>query len=350
MSNDKNILMIGPDISSKGGMSSVIKLFQENSSLSEKIIYLSSYKYKNPFIQIFFFWGFLTKYLFYLMTDNNIKLIHIHTASNGSFFRKSIIFYIAKFFKKKVIMNVHPVNFVNFYNKSPILVKKIIENILNNSDSILVLSEAIKSKVSGICQNKNIQVLYNPIEVKEIVRKDNEKINILFLGRLCEAKGVYDILEATKITQNNNFIINLYGDGNINEFKTIIKNNNIEDKILIKDWISGEEKDIVFEQSDIYLLPSHHEGLPMSILEAMAYGLPIISTPVGGIPDAVEDGVNGFLIQPGDSHALAEKIDILVNNKELREKMGQESYRIAKEKFDIKTITKQLHNIYNQLI
>ncbi|OGH95159.1 MAG: hypothetical protein A2039_09710 [Candidatus Melainabacteria bacterium GWA2_34_9] len=88
----------------------------------------------------------------------------------------------------------------------------------------------------------------------------------------------------------------------------------------------------------------------MSILEAMSSGLPIISTPVGGTPEAVEDGVNGFLIQPGDYKALAEKIDLLASNKELREQMGQESFRIAKEKFDINIIINQLKELYEEVL
>jgi len=82
----------------------------------------------------------------------------------------------------------------------------------------------------------------------------------------------------------------------------------------------------------------------------MAYGLPIISTPVGGIPEAVEDGTNGFLIQPGDYKALAEKIDLMANDEPLREQMGQQSYKLAKEKFDIRIIIKQLQDIYDKML
>ncbi len=124
-----------------------------------------------------------------------------------------------------------------------------------------------------------------------------------------QKKGVYDIIEAAKRIENPNVVINLYGDGELEIFEKLIQENNLQDKVKIKGWISGEQKNKAIKESDIYILPSYNEGLPMSILEAMACGLPVISTPIGGIAEAVKDGVNGYLIQPGDYEALTEKIN-----------------------------------------
>jgi len=107
---------------------------------------------------------------------------------------------------------------------------------------------------------------------------------------------------------------------------------------------------VAYKNADIYILPSYNEGLPMSILEAMTYCLPIISTPVGGIPEAVHDGVNGYLINPGDCKALAEKIELLATDKPLREQMGLASYKLVQEKFDINVIIKQLKEIYQDVL
>ena len=90
--------------------------------------------------------------------------------------------------------------------------------------------------------------------------------------------------------------------------------------------------------------------MPMTILEAMSYGLPVIATNVGGIPEVVEDKVSGFLINPGDYSSLAEKIELLAKEHDLRKKMGQQGYRIVREKFDIDVITKKLNNFYDELL
>ena len=170
------------------------------------------------------------------------------------------------------------------------------------------------------------------------------------MGRLGKRKGVYDILEAAKRIKSDNIRFYLYGDGDIESFKRLILKYNLENKVFLLGWASGKDKEQVFKCADIYILPSYNEGLPVSVLEAISYGLPVISTPVGGIPEIVQDKVNGFLIEPGDYYSLAEKIEILANDKELRYKMGRESFRIAKEKFDIAIISLQLKNLYKELL
>jgi len=347
MNNKSKILMVAPDINSQGGISSVVKLYK-NYGLD--FINLPSYKNGNIFIQFLFYLSFIFKYIFSLSTKKNIELIHIHTASRGSFLRKYITFKIAKVFRKKIVFHIHGAEFELFYNESQNCIKKEITKALNASDLIIVLSNEWKKTISEISTNNNIKVLYNPTVIKEIAHVESESINVLFMGRLGKRKGIYDIIEAAKLLKNPNIEINLYGDGNLEEFEKLIVDKNLQEKIKIRGWISGVEKDEVLKNSDIFLLPSYNEGLPMSILEAMAFGLPTISTPVGGIPEAVEDGVNGFIVQPGDYVTLAEKIDLLANDKPLREQMGQEGYKMAKEKFDINIIINKLQDIYDELL
>ncbi len=350
MKNKPKILMIAPDMNFKGGIASVIKLYYDNGLYNNQIIYFASYKGKNILFQLFFYFFFSIKYIFQLITNKNIKLVHIHTASRGSFLRKFFVAVIAKIFNKKILLHIHGAEFDIFYQKSPTFIKKIITKTLNSSDLVIVLSKQWKDKVLKISLNPNVKILYNPTIIKELNQTNSDKTNFLFMGHLGKRKGVYDIIEAGKYITNKAVQINLYGDGNIEEFKKLVIDNNLQDKIIIKGWISGEEKIEVFKNSNALILPSYNEGLPISILEAMAYGMPVISTPVGGIPEAVENGFNGFLIQPGDFKALAERIDILASDEQLRENMGKESYRIAKEKFDIKVITKQLEEIYDNLL
>ena len=105
-----------------------------------------------------------------------------------------------------------------------------------------------------------------------------------------------------------------------------------------------------YKQADIYVLPSYAEGLPMSILEAASYGLPIVATRVGGIPEIIDDGVNGFLIDPGDKGALTDRLLRLIENPELRSQMGRAAYQKVKEKFDVDTVVKQLDSLYQEFL
>lgn len=343
------ILIIGPK--SQGGISSVLDLYKDFGLIDDSdISFLASYKNDNILIMLFVFAFFLIKYFWILITDKNLRLIHIHSASGGSFYRKYIVFKLAKLFNKKVIYQIHCPVFCEQYKNLPIFIRKRKDEVLNNSDLIIALSDYWKKEISEICQNPNIKILYNPCIVKEFTKIQTDKINVLFMGRLGKRKGVFEIIEASKSITNPHIQINLYGDGENTEFENLIKKDNLQEKIKINGWISGDKKDEAYRSADIFILPSFEEGLPMSVLEAMSYGLPVISTPVGGTPDAIQEGVNGFLIQPGDYNALAQKINLLADDKELCEKMGQESLKIAKEKFDINVIIKQLQGIYDELL
>ena len=132
--------------------------------------------------------------------------------------------------------------------------------------------------------------------------------------------------------------------------RKFVKENSFETKVSVPGWISVDQKLVLLKEADIYILPSYQEGLPISILEAMSAGLPIISTPVGGIPDAVTDGENGYLIEPGDSEALASKILFLSENHNVWEKLSLQSKEIAKQKFHMSRIESELADLYNSLM
>lgn len=343
------ILIIGPK--AQGGISSVLDLYKDFGVIDNiNVSFLASYKSDNIFIMFFVLACFLIKYFWILLTNKNLKLVHIHSASKGSFYRKYFVFKLAKLFGKKVIYHIHCPVFGEIYDESSNFIKKRIEKVLNNSDLIIVLSQYGKTEISRICNNHNIKILYNPCVIKDFTKIATEKFNVLFMGRIGPRKGVYDIIEGAKLITNPDIEIILYGDGKLKTFENLIKENNLQDKIKLYGWISADKKDEAYRSTDIYILPSFEEALPMSILEAMSYALPVISTPVGGTPEAVEDNINGFLIKPGNYQALAQKINLLAEDKELREKMGRESLRVAKEKFDVNVIIKQLRQIYDELI
>ena len=332
---NKKILIISPNMNEQGGIASVVKTYYDSNLADGQAVYLSSYKSKNPLGEFLKFW---IKFLSILIKDKNVKITHIHTSSRGSFLRKSMIMYVAKFFGKKTILHVHGSEFKVFYDKSSQIIKNFIEKTFDNADCVIVLSKQWKDIISQITKNTNIQIVYNPIKIHEPNKL--EGTNFLFMGRLGKRKGVFDIFEAAKSVCGD-VVINLYGDGEIDKSLA-------PDNVKIHGWVSGEEKDKIFKNSDALLLPSYNEGLPISILEAMSYGMPIISTPVGGIVEAVENNVNGFIVNCGDTKDLAAKINALCD-KNLRQKMGEESFRLVKEKFDVEIIKTRLKEIYDEL-
>lgn len=351
--NMKNILIIGVHPEKEDSIESIVQN-QINSELAKNYNVNHLYTHTN---------GDILKKLLYMirvyicfpfiLLFNDIKLIHFNASMKSNFFRKIYFLIMGKLCGKKVILHMHSAMPKEYFkHKYDFIEDKINKLVFDSYDAIIVISE-YWSTVMKNYTNRPVFLIYNPIPIPKTLLKrnmQNDKIKVFTMHDLNKQKGTYDIIEATKYIQNPNVIINLYGNGNIEELQKIIDNNNLQEKIVIKGLVTNEEKTSVYKESDIYILPSYKEGMPISVLEAMTYGLPIISTPIGATSEAVEDGINGFLIQPGDYKALAEKIDLLAGDKKLREKMGQESYRIAKENFDIDVIIKQLQEIYTNII
>ncbi len=346
--NKKQILLVSSY--SQGGIASVVDTFLNN-GLEETVAYFASYTEAPTWLNWIRFPFIYIKFLSILLFDQNIKIVHLLSAEKGSFLRKSVLLFTAKLLGKKVIINFHSCSQDLFYNDSFFLFKIFVKTVLNNADIILVLSTQWKKIISQKCENKNIEVLYNPVKLREYYEKNDSagQINVLFRGRVGKRKGAYDTIEAAKLLTNNSIIINIYGDGEIENAKNLVTANNLNNRVKIKGWITGEKIDIAYRSSDIFILPSYDEGLPMSILEAMSYGLPVIATNIAGIPDQIAEGVNGYMIEPGDIKSLAEKIDFLANTLELRNSMGREGYEMVKSKFEKTVIIDNLKRIYDSL-
>jgi glycosyltransferase involved in cell wall biosynthesis len=123
----------------------------------------------------------------------------------------------------------------------------------------------------------------------------------------------------------------------------------IEDRLHYVGWVHGAEKERVLQDTTIYVLPSYHEGLPVGVLEAMAAGVPVVATRVGGIPDTVQHGCEGELVTPGDVDALTEALDRLLRDTSYRENLGRAGQRRVSAQFDAEVVLERLGTIYRSL-
>ena len=278
-------------------------------------------------------------------------VVQVFTSSFWGFWRSCMYIFIAKLFRAKVIF--HLLNAVDvFWGESSRLSRLLIKFVLNKSDVLLVQSDGIKNFVEGISATP-VVAIYNGVDIwkydKSPSRKyfSNGKVQVLFLGGLSKNKGVFDIIQAAGRINNNNIYYVFVGAGDIRKFEEYARNNGVDKQVRFTGKISDKEKDAILIRSDIFLLPSYAEGQPLSILEAMSAGLPIISSTVGSIPEVVIDGVNGFLLEPGDINKLAEKISILVEDPILRKKISEHNYSQARKLYNINRVFHEMGEVYN---
>lgn len=346
------VLMVGSSLEDMGGIVTVIRnIEQSNISEEYKLIRVETYITGSVLARLKIFISGLFKYLYQILF-NRPNIVHIHMSNNGSFYRKSILVLMGKSLGLPIIIHIHAASFEDFYNAN-FFQKKYCYLILNSVDLLIVLSQEWKKYFSKIVPKKKIEVLYNGVfKMEEEIKRTNLMPACLFLGRLGKRKGTYDLLISIKKLKEkgikSKFI--LAGDGEIDEVKTKIREYEIESFVEILGWINSDQKEELLKKVDLLVLPSYNEGLPMAILEGMNFSLPIISTYVGGIPEVINNGENGYLIKPGDIEALTNSLEILINNEKTRSEMGIRNKKLIQNNFDINMIMVDLSNIYVGLV
>lgn len=292
-------------------------------------------------------WQLLSSLLKYIALLPFYQIVHIHVSTTVSANRKYIFFKLAKMFGKKTVIHLHCGSQLSEIWNSKY------EDMFTNCDRCLTLSNGIKDYIlSRIKPKGKIEVLYNPcpnVIKNNTIKSDNN--TILFAATLYKAKGYLDLIEAFgKIAkQHPTWRLLLAGNGDRQEGIAMAKKYGIEERVEFLGWIKGEKKEEVFRTSTIFCLPSYAEGFPMAVLDAWAYGLPVITTPVGGIPDIVTDGKEALLFKPGDIATLSEKLELLINDATLRENLSKEAEILAEKTFNAKTIALQLGDIYKTI-
>jgi glycosyltransferase involved in cell wall biosynthesis len=291
-----------------------------------------------------------------LLLRRRVSLVHCHAAMKGSFWRKSLFALISRVAGVPVVFHLHGGVMKTFVAKQPVLLQRLIGWILEKQSVVVVLSESWLLYVKSIAPRANIEILPNYVVLPEALSKtadgNDADVEVLFLGVVGAAKGVYDLLPAFKvaIAQVPALRLVIGGNGEVDRARALAVELKIEDRVLFAGWVSGEEKVRLLRRAQIYVLPSYYEGLPVSLLEAMSWQVPVISTRVGGIPELVREGVDGLLIDAGDRDALSSAIIKLAQNANLRLQMGMAAREQVERNFSKQVVLPKIEELYLSLI
>lgn len=341
------VLVVATSHKTRGGITSVVKAHETGVQWKKyHCRWIETHIDKSVGKKIGYFLISLIQFVFLIPFYD---LVHIHVSEPPSAIRKSFYFKIAKWWHKKTIVHFHafsPNTTINSKYKS--LYKKL----FSNADLVITLSNQWKIWVEESIGKDKILVLHNPcqlIQKNPIVEKCNI---ILFAGTLNKRKGFIDLILAFAplVSKYTDWILVFAGNGEIEKGLAIAKELKVEKQVIFKGWISGKDKDELFRSAKIFCLPSHMEGFPMAVLDAWAYGLPVITTPVGGLPDVLEDGINALVFQPGDITHLSDHLERLISDEKLCGTISQESLKLSQTVFNIENINKQLADIYKRVI
>ena len=346
------VLMIGNSENVKGGITSVINQMKkyEWKENQIKFRFIATFNGGNNIYKIFFFIMAFFK-IMYCFIFAKPDIIHIHMSHKGSFRRKYLISKLAKRFKIKIVIHLHGSEFKTWYSLSKEQVKKKVKWLLKNADKFIVLGKKWDSVIKEIEHDCKTVIVSNSVNIpKEVAKYNNNKCNILFLGVLVKRKGVFDLLDAvSKIDYKlkDKYFLTIAGTGNEEKsLKDMVKKLKLNDHVEFYGWANEKDKKELLKNSQLFILPSYNEGLPVAILEAMSYGIPIISTDVGDVKEVVNDDT-GILYQPGDIKKLIISIEkMLLLNKNEWEKYSLNCKKLIEKKFNIKNNEKIIINLY----
>jgi glycosyltransferase involved in cell wall biosynthesis len=283
------------------------------------------------------------------------SVVHLHTASRGSFIRKATLLWISRIMRVPVVVHMHGGGILDYYESSSPPVRTAIRTTLGQADVVVALGDAWATRLPKIAPAARIIAIPNAVKPNRRIAgaQVGEPIRVAFLGRIADSKGAFTLIdawaelsrEAAAADPGRIAVLTIAGDGDVDRARERVRSCGLEQSVEVRDWMSESDVAKLLDQSDVLVLPSQNEGQPMSVLEAMARGLCVVASDVGGLPEMIGDGC-GVLVAPDDVPGLAGALNRVIHDRDLRTRCGAAAYERMAEKFDVRRVWRQLDSLY----
>lgn len=287
-------------------------------------------------------------------------IVHIHFCSGVDFWRHSVCLAVCRCYGAKTVFHLHGGKFIAFFEEMTPIRQALTKCVFGFADRVIALSTYWKDFLSAVAPSGRIRVLSNPIDCERLSaglrQPDMNAPTVLLLGRLGMEKGHYDVIKAMPLVLKKHPTVRVLFAGGDDEpgatehLKDAARKADVDRNIDFLGPVPFDPKVQLLQSSTIMILPSHYENMPLSILEGMAAGMPVISTRVGAIPEVLDDGKAGLLIDPGDWKALAQGINQLLDDPMFAVNLGAVASERAKQLWDVDQTAKRLKAFYEELL
>jgi glycosyltransferase involved in cell wall biosynthesis len=350
------ILMVGTALEGRGGVAAVVSVLRRHGLFErERVRYVATHtegsrgaKLKGA---LGGFWNTLLA-----CARQRPAVVHVHAASHASFLRKSVVLLIARMAGCKTIFHLHGGGFRRFATQeSGPLKRRWIRHTLERSSVVITLSESWAQFVHGFAPRAKVAVVPNSVPLPPLPpiapAASMQAQRILYLGRLEAAKGVFELLAAASRLAPRFPALRLVfgGEGDCAALRRRAAELGLAERIELLGWLGPRERDAELARAEVFCLPSHAEGLPMAMLEAMAASKAVVATAVGGIPEALHDGDTGLLVPPRDEEALARALARLMGDTALRDRLAARARTSIEQHYSTEVVCGQLSAIYREL-
>lgn len=367
------VVVVGPGPSQIGGLATFVAILLGSESLKQKyeLIHFDITRGKRGEGVASRFAGINLLYfirqsaaLFWLGITKRPQILHVPLTSFWAFWKDSFFILLARALGMKVVAHLHGGVFDRYFRESRPWVRRLIGWCMSKASVIIALSGQWKKfLLEEVRADLRVEVVPNSVD-RDFARaalEDTQPLptfgkTVLFVGGLGGRKGVYDILKAIpRVAERFPKVRFLFAGqeearGEWERIQNIWSQDHLEQHAQFLGCVTGLDKLDLFLRADVFVLPSYGENLPYSLLEAMAAGLPVVTTPVGAIPEIVEESRNGFLIQPGDVQLLAERIMQLLGDPRLRILMSHANREKIRRDYLPETAIARFDSIYKNLL
>jgi glycosyltransferase involved in cell wall biosynthesis len=290
-----------------------------------------------------------------LCATGRAQLIHAHMTTRGSALRKALFCAAARLFRVPVILHMHGADFAEFHQSLHPLPRAMLNAAIRGAGRVIVLGRSSRDFLvtRANVPEDAIDIVPNGVPRRRwAARSAHAPAHILFLGRLCARKGVPELIAAlaSPVLRNREWRATLAGDGDPAPFRAMLSWYGLERKVALPGWADPKQAELLLAEADILVLPSHHEAMPIAVLEALAAGVAVIATPVGVIPEFLEHEVNALLVPPGVSAELAAAIARLLDDAPLRQRLVSAGAAIFDEHLEIGRAAARIAELYRQVM
>lgn len=344
------VLMLGTEPGGRGGVATVVSLLRQNGLFErEGVQYVSTHAEGSRAAKV----GAAVKGLLGTLAclARRPDVVHAHAASKGSFVRKSVLLALSRASACKTVFHLHGACFDSFIEGSSPLMQRWIRHTLEQSSVVIALSSRWADYLARFAPGARIVVIPNSVPVPPLAAGREDPGRILFLGQVEPRKGIFELVEALAMLKDRfpHAHLAIGGQGELERVKARAAELGVTERVTELGWVTAQRKQEELARASIFCLPSHAEGLPMALLEAMAAGKAVVSTGVGGIPDALRDGDNGLMVEPGKVESLAAALGKLLGDDEERRRLGARARATIEQEFESGVVIGQISAVYKQL-
>jgi len=358
------VMLLGPSLNAVSGVSTHLnQLF--HSSLAKEFDLLhfqvGSENRKESVVSKLARFLFSPVQFFWRLIQQKPQIVHLNTSLEPkSYWRDIAYLVIAIIMGKKIVYQVHGGALPQAFFKDNRLLTIFLKFVLRSADVVVLLSQEELFAYRDFVPSQHLEVIPNAIEIgadaewKKVSTLEEKPLRLVYVGRLAENKGIYEIVEAIEIMHNHGKNIQLVFAGSGPEeirLRACVEDLGLNDSVSFVGAVFGEEKKRVWEDADLFVFPTYHrEGLPYTLLESMSARTPPVVSPVGAIPDVMEDGVHGVFVASRNPEALAETIERLDNNRALICQMAEASRQRIESYYTVTRLAGDFRRIYHSLM